>query len=73
MREAGSLERAFRVLAENRIREAIEGGAFDHLEGSGRPLPDLDEPYDELWWLRRWLRREAAAADLRASLRGRRR
>ena len=31
-----------RRLAENRIREAIEAGVFDHLPGAGQPL-DLEE------------------------------
>jgi DnaJ-like protein len=44
--------------AERQIREAQEAGEFDSLEGSGRPLQDLDEPYDELWWVKRKLRRE---------------
>ena len=26
-------------IAERKIREAIEDGSFDHLEGAGRPLP----------------------------------
>jgi len=42
---------------ERIIREAAETGAFDDLEGRGRPIPDLDEPYDPAWWARRWLRR----------------
>ena len=44
--------------AERQIREAQEAGEFDALEGAGRPLDDLDEPYDEFWWLKRKLRRE---------------
>jgi hypothetical protein len=32
----------FEHLAENRIREALKQGAFDHLPGAGRPL-DLEE------------------------------
>ncbi len=32
----------FSRIAENRIREAMEQGAFENLEGEGRPL-DLDE------------------------------
>ena len=44
--------------AERQIREAQEAGEFDSLEGSGRPLQDLDEPYDEFWWVKRKLRRE---------------
>jgi DnaJ-like protein len=44
--------------AERQIREAQEAGEFDSLDGSGRPLQDLDEPYDEFWWVKRKLRRE---------------
>jgi hypothetical protein len=44
--------------AERQIREAMEAGAFDHLEGKGKPIPGIDEPYDELWWVKRKLRRE---------------
>lgn len=46
------------ALVENRIREAMAQGAFENLPGAGQPIPDLDEPYDELWWIRKWLRRE---------------
>jgi hypothetical protein len=44
--------------AERQIREAQEAGEFEALEGAGRPLPDLDEPYDEFWWVKHKLRRE---------------
>ncbi|HWE24650.1 MAG TPA: DUF1992 domain-containing protein [Myxococcales bacterium] len=44
--------------AERQIREAQEAGEFEALEGAGRPLRDLDEPYDEFWWVKRKLRRE---------------
>jgi DnaJ-like protein len=44
--------------SERQIREAQEAGEFEALEGAGRPLPDLDEPYDEYWWVKRKLRRE---------------
>lgn len=51
-------DRAIRTIAENRIREAIEEGKFDRLPGAGMPLAGLDEPYDPLWWVRSWIRRE---------------
>ncbi len=35
-------EAVIRRLAENRIREAIEAGEFDHLPGKGKPI-DLEE------------------------------
>ncbi len=46
------------TFAERQIREAQEAGEFAGLEGEGRPLQDLDEPYDEFWWVKRKLRRE---------------
>lgn len=32
----------FELVAEKRIRQAMEEGAFDNLEGKGRPLPPED-------------------------------
>lgn len=43
---------------ERQIREAMERGEFDNLPGYGKPLPGLDGPDDELWWIRDKLRRE---------------
>jgi hypothetical protein len=40
------------------VREAGERGEFDDLAGAGKPLPDLDQGRDELWWIKGWLRRE---------------
>ncbi len=35
------------LVAERKIREAMDEGAFEHLEGAGRPL-DLDEnPFED--------------------------
>lgn len=43
---------------ERQIREAQEGGEFDNLPGAGKPLPDLGDPNDESWWVRRMIERE---------------
>jgi Domain of unknown function (DUF1992) len=43
---------------DRRIREAREEGAFDALPGFGKPIPDLDGPDDENWWLKKKLREE---------------
>jgi len=43
---------------ERQIREAQERGEFDDLPGHGKPLADVDQPRDELWWVRQKLRRE---------------
>jgi hypothetical protein len=48
-------------VAERRIREAMERGEFDDLEGLGRPIADLDQPYDELWWVKKLCQREGIA------------
>ena len=43
---------------DKQIRDAMERGEFDNLPGKGKPLPDIDKPRDELWWVREKLRRE---------------
>lgn len=43
---------------ERQIRDAQQRGEFDGLPGAGKPIADLQEPYDELWWVKRKLRRE---------------
>jgi hypothetical protein len=45
-------------LVERQILEAMERGEFDDLPGSGRPIEELERPYDPGWWARRWVRRE---------------
>ena len=52
------LQRALRRIAEQRIREAIELGAFDNLPGMGEPIPEVDVPYEPDWWIKKWLLRE---------------
>ena len=46
------------ALVEQRIRDAQSDGQFDDLPGLGEKCAAIDEPYDELWWVRRFLRRE---------------
>ena len=43
---------------DRQIRQGVENGDFDDLPGHGRPLPDLDETHDEMWWVRKKLQRE---------------
>lgn len=43
---------------DEQIREAREEGAFDNLSGTGKPLPDIDKPYDPDWWTKQLIRRE---------------
>lgn len=44
--------------AEERIREAQDQGQFDALPSFGQPIPGIDEPHDELWWVKQKLKRE---------------
>ena len=46
------------TIAEKRIREAQERGEFDNLPGAGKPLPSLDRPYREDWWINGLIERE---------------
>lgn len=57
-------DRALQIVAENKIRAAIEAGEFDNLPGFGKPAAICDEPYDPYWWIRRKLRREELTANL---------
>jgi Domain of unknown function (DUF1992) len=43
---------------DRQVRLAEERGEFADLPGAGRPIPDLDKPFDELWWVKDKLRRE---------------
>jgi len=45
------------------IHEAEERGEFDNLPGAGKPLPGLDRPLDENWWLRQKVRDEELPSD----------
>jgi hypothetical protein len=49
---------AWESSVERQIREGIDRGEFDNLPGAGKPLPGLDGPHDEDWWVKDKLRRE---------------
>ena len=49
---------SFRSWIDAQIDEARKRGEFDNLPGKGKPLKGLDEPYDELWWVRQLMIRE---------------
>ena len=40
------------------IRVAREQGAFDNLPGAGKPLPNLGQEQDLLWWVKQLVQRE---------------
>src|SRR6267378_4157921 len=43
---------------ESQIRVATEQGAFDNLPGAGKPLPNLGQESDPLWWVKQLVKRE---------------
>ncbi|MFB6556762.1 DUF1992 domain-containing protein, partial [Streptomyces sp. NPDC056405] len=43
---------------EKQIRESTERGGFEDLPGFGKPLRNLDRPYDEMWWIKEKMDRE---------------
>ncbi|MGB2570111.1 DUF1992 domain-containing protein [Micromonospora citrea] len=49
---------------EAQIRSAQQRGEFDNLPGAGRPIPGRGLPYDESWWIKSFLEREALPTDL---------
>lgn len=53
---------SFETWVEKQIREAMDRGEFDNLPGSGRPITDLDTPYEELW-VKRKLEREGLTTE----------
>jgi hypothetical protein len=53
----------FESIIDKQIREAQERGAFDNLPGKGKPLPGASEPYDEMWWVKDFVRRENVPAE----------
>src|SRR5262245_43399725 len=50
--------RSWESWIEQLIREASAEGAFDDLEGKGKPIAGLDAPYDPDWWVKKLLERE---------------
>lgn len=52
------LEGAWLALAEQLIREAQSRGDFDHVQGMGQPIPGIDEPLSDDWWIAKKLKDE---------------
>ena len=68
MKERGISRRAVELIADNRVRQAMEEGQFDDLPGLGKPIPDIDEPYDPMWWVKKWMKRENLSAEIAQGL-----
>lgn len=54
---------SFESWVDKQIREAAERGELDNLPGTGKPLPGIDRPRDEHWWLRGYLHREGLSSE----------
>jgi len=46
---------------DKQIYDAQQRGEFDNLAGKGKPLSDIDEPLDDLWWVKRKLKEEGVS------------
>ncbi|GGT20851.1 DUF1992 domain-containing protein [Nonomuraea spiralis] len=58
----------FESWVDRQIREATERGQFDDLPGAGKPLPGLDRPHDEMWWIKQKLESEGLSMPLPPTL-----
>ena len=65
----GGMTSWYESAIDRQIREAQERGEFDNLPGTGQPLPDRGELYDENWWLKEFVRRENITGIAPTSLR----
>ncbi|PWR05478.1 DUF1992 domain-containing protein [Micromonospora acroterricola] len=55
---------AWEAAVEAQIQGAVQRGEFDDLPGMGKPIPGRGMPYDESWWIKSFLEREALPSDL---------
>lgn len=53
---------SFENWVDKQIRESMDNGGFDNLPGAGKPIQDLERPYDELW-VQRKLKSEGVPTD----------
>lgn len=53
---------SFEGWVDRQVRRAEQERPLRDLPGAGKPLPGLDGPYDELWWVKQKLRREQISA-----------
>ena len=54
---------SFETWVDRQIREAQERGEFDDLPGAGKPLPGLNKPHDDAWWIKQRMQEEGLSAD----------
>jgi hypothetical protein len=58
----GGMVHSYESSIDRQLREARDRGEFDNLPGTGKPLPDAGQEYDEDWWVKDWLRREGGTS-----------
>jgi hypothetical protein len=58
MSERKPIQQGWNSWIDEQVEKARKEGAFDNLPGTGKPLKNLDAPYEEDWWLREFLERE---------------
>lgn len=46
---------------EKQLRESLEAQNLGSAAGHGRPLPEIDAPYDPAWWTKKLMRREGVS------------
>lgn len=52
---------SFESWVDKQIRESEQRGDFSQLPGFGKPLPDIDRPYDETWWIKKKMQAEGVS------------
>jgi hypothetical protein len=58
MTERKPAGKSWETWIEELIHNAREAGEFDGLEGAGKPIPGITDPYDPDWWTKKLLQRE---------------
>lgn len=53
----------FESWVDKQIRAAQVRGEFDNLPSAGKPLPGLQVPDDELWWVKNYARKEGLSTE----------
>ncbi|QFY13602.1 DUF1992 domain-containing protein [Nonomuraea phyllanthi] len=68
MTERKPLGMPFESWVDRQIREAEERGAFDDLPCAGKPIPGLDRPHDDMWWIKQKVESEGLSMPLPPTL-----
>lgn len=58
MAEKKPVGMSWESFADALVNKAMAQGEFANLPGAGQPIPDLEQPYREDWWLTKTIKRE---------------